>query len=90
MQYNFISPGYFSTVGMSLASGCDFHAQDKGNRLAIVNQAFVRRYLPRANPIGRRFGSRLESEIIGVVQDARVNLSGKQLPPWRTIRSREI
>ncbi|MGA2881346.1 MAG: ABC transporter permease [Bryobacteraceae bacterium] len=73
IQYNFAGPGYFSTVGMHLLSGRDFTSRDSGSRFVIVNQATVRRYFANRNPLGQRFGENLESEIIGVVQDARVN-----------------
>jgi len=73
IQYNYAGPGYFSTVGMHLLNGRDFDASDKGSRFVIVNQATVRRYFASRNPLGQRFGENLESEIIGVVEDARVN-----------------
>ncbi len=73
IQFNYAGPEYFSTVGMHLVSGRDFNSSDKGSRFVIVNQATVRRYFANRNPLGQRFGEHLESEIIGVVQDARVN-----------------
>jgi predicted permease len=73
IQTNYAGPGYFSTVGMHLLNGRDFNASDRGSRFVIVNQATVRRYFANCNPLGARFGENLESEIIGVVQDARVN-----------------
>jgi predicted permease len=73
IQFNYAGPGYFSTVGMHLLNGRDFKASDRGSQFVIVNQATVRRYFANRNPLGARFGEDLESEIIGVVQDARVN-----------------
>jgi predicted permease len=73
VQFNYVGPGYFSTVGMRLLSGRDFNSSDKGSQFVIVNQATVRRYFGNRSPIGQRFGEKLESEIVGVVQDARVN-----------------
>ena len=73
LQYSMIGPGYFSTVGMRLLSGRDFTPADSGKQVAIVNEALVRRYLAGRNPLGQRFGDKLETEIIGVVRDARVN-----------------
>jgi predicted permease len=73
IQFNYAGTEYFSTVGMRLLNGRDFNSSDKGSRFVIVNQATVRRYFANRNPLGQRFGENLESEIIGVVQDARVN-----------------
>ena len=73
VQYSAVSPGYFSTVGLVLRAGRDFNARDNSRALVIVNEAFVRRYIPRGDPLGKRFGTNLESQIIGVIQDARVN-----------------
>ena len=73
VQFSYVSPGYLSTVGMRLLKGRDFDAHDQGNPVAIVNETFVKRYLANRDPIGQRFGRKLESEIIGVIADARVN-----------------
>ncbi len=73
---NATTPGWFKTMGMSLRSGRDFDAGDRvGNRpVAIVNEAFVRQYLPGDQPIGQRvrLGSdpKTHHEIVGVVGDA--------------------
>jgi predicted permease len=81
IQFSFVGLNYFSTVGMRLLNGRDFSSADSGNRVAIVNQAMVRRYFANRNPLGQRFGERLESEIIGVVQDARVNRVREEAVP---------
>jgi predicted permease len=81
MQFNYVGPGYFSTVGMRLVNGRDFDPRDKGSRFTIVNQATVRRYFANRSPIGQRIGENLESEIIGVVQDARVNRVREEAVP---------
>ena len=73
---NATTPGWFETMGMSLRSGRDFDAGDGvGNRpVAIVNEAFVRQYVPGDQPIGQRvrlgFDARTHLEIVGVVGDA--------------------
>jgi macrolide transport system ATP-binding/permease protein len=58
---------------MPLLTGRDFTPRDSSGQSVIVNQATVRRYFANRNPLGQRFGENLQSEIIGVVQDARVN-----------------
>ena len=73
---NAITPGWFETMGIPLRSGRGFNDRDRvGSPLvAIVNEAFARRYLPAQQPIGQTL--RVESddgpryEIVGVVADA--------------------
>lgn len=76
VQENRVAPRYFETVGMTIAHGRDFDTQDfytPDRRIAIVNEAMVRKYLQGRDPIGQRFGyDKPDTEIIGVVRDARV------------------
>ena len=73
---NFTSPGWFDTVGVPIRLGRDFETGDRvGSRpVAIVNEAFVRRFFPAGQPIGQTvrlpFGPAVPWEIIGVVADA--------------------
>jgi len=74
LNENWITPGYFRTVGIRMVAGRDFddHDTPAGARVAIVNESIARRYFPGQNPIGRRLGfSDLDTEIVGVVTDAR-------------------
>ena len=74
IQFSFVGPNYFSTVGMRLVDGRDFEPADRGTQVAVVNQAMVRQYFANRDPIGQRFGEHaLLTEIVGVVRDARVN-----------------
>jgi predicted permease len=71
---NWVSPGYFSTVGIPLVGGRAFDERDTehGPRVAIVNESIARRYFNGHDPIGRRLGfPRPDTEIVGVVRDAR-------------------
>jgi hypothetical protein len=74
-----VSPGFFATLGTRLLSGRDFGTRDGRDApgVAIVNEAFVARYLTGVSPIGRRirqaaFPGRpaVTREIVGVVEDA--------------------
>jgi predicted permease len=74
VRENRVSPNYFSTVGIALVGGRDFNALDAKDTppVAIVNEAFGRRYLPNQSPLGKRFGyGKLGFRIVGVVRDAR-------------------
>jgi predicted permease len=62
VNLNAVSSGFFSTLGIRILAGRDFDARDArpagevGHRSAIVNEAFVRRYLSGRDPIGIRIG----------------------------------
>ena len=51
-----ITEGYFDLIGLSISQGRDFRQTDSGRNLnvAIVNQAFVDRYFPSLDPIGKK------------------------------------
>jgi predicted permease len=71
---NWVSPGYFVTVGIPRVAGREFDERDNehGTRVAIVNESIARRYFPGQNPVGRRLAyAQLDIEIVGIVRDAR-------------------
>jgi len=75
---NQVSPRFFETLGQRVIAGRAFTERDREGApaVAIVNEAFARRFLNGANPIGHtfhRYGARArgpETEIVGVVGDA--------------------
>ena len=81
VHLNAISPGFFATLGARILAGRDFEDRDSlpldngGQRRAIVNEAFVKRYFGQANPLGALIcqGSGPDAvpdtEIIGVVSN---------------------
>jgi putative ABC transport system permease protein len=75
---NYLGAGYFQTVGTPLLAGRDFDDRDTATsvKVAIVNQAFVRKILKGPEPLGKRFRiheapgkPRPLYEIVGVVGD---------------------
>jgi hypothetical protein len=66
---NAVSPGWFRTYRMRLHAGRDFEGRDtlQGQRVAIVNEAYTKRYLLGRSPIGATVDDRT---IVGVVEDA--------------------
>jgi predicted permease len=73
-----ITPGFFETIGSNVVLGRPIADQDTAatRPVAVVNQAFVKRFFNGENPIGRHFGpGKLKYsatyEIIGVVNDIR-------------------
>ena len=74
-----VTPGFFGTLSIPVLDGRIFTEHDNVGTsapVAIVNRAFVRKYFPNENPIGRHFTPHNEDaepfvarEIIGVVGD---------------------
>ena len=75
-----VSPQFFEAVGQPIVRGRSFTDQDTATSqlVAVVNQAFVKRFFPKEDPIGRHFGVFDQKyadnfEIVGVVADAKYN-----------------
>ena len=74
---NFVGPGFFATAGIPVLTRREFGEQDRENAplVAVINQAFARRYFANENPVGKRFSDRKREagryEIAGVVGDAK-------------------
>ncbi len=71
-----VGPDYFKTVGTPLVRGRVIGEQDTPNsqRIAVVDEKFVRTFFPHQDPIGQHFGfarpqSTADYEIVGVVKD---------------------
>ena len=86
---NPVSPGYFDVMGMHLLAGRELTEADRweqGKPLrVVVNEAFVRKFLPGQDPLGKQFAAgrnfvQPEYEIIGVVNDTNYR-SLRETPP---------
>ncbi len=86
VEWRAVTPGYFGTLGIELVAGRAFSPTDErgGPPVAIVNEAFVRRWFPDRNPLGERIdigryrGAYIDpslegpgAEIVGVARDIR-------------------
>jgi len=88
---NVITPDWFATYGTRLVAGRDFDDRDRvpSPPVAIVNETFARRFLPGANPLGRRVRNpssapgvtRPWMEVVGVVADATYLSLRAAVPP---------
>ena len=58
LRWNAVGSDYFLTLGTPLEAGRDFNASDSASapKVAIVNQTFVKRYLPSENALGHQVG----------------------------------
>jgi putative ABC transport system permease protein len=73
-----VMPGFFETVGAKVVLGRPITEDDTGatRKVAIINEAFARRFFKNQNPMGQHFGPdkiKYSStfEIVGVVNDMR-------------------
>ena len=79
-----MTPGYFAVMGLPILAGRDF--ADLRDAAAppqvVVNEAFVRRYLDGADPLGRRVETRgRKYAIAGVVRTSLYNAFGEPPTP---------
>lgn len=83
-----VNEEYFGTLGVPLLHGRNFSSADTRSapRVAIVTEAFVRRYWPDGQALGRRFRVRsLDGplcEVVGVVADYKVETVGEAPTPY--------
>jgi predicted permease len=73
-----IMPGFFETIGAKLVLGRSITEEDTDatRKVAVVNEAFAKRFFKDQNPIGQHFGPdkiqySAQFEIVGVVRDMR-------------------
>ncbi len=87
-----IGPGYFAALGIPLLNGRDFSETDSATApgVAIVSEAFARRYWPNRDAIGGRVRfparagrpERPVMQVIGVARDTRVRTLGEEPRPY--------
>ena len=74
-----VTPDYFNLMGMALLDGRQFRSNDddKAAKVAIVNEAFAKRFFPKSNAVGRKiwFGDRDKPgiEIVGEIANGRTD-----------------
>jgi predicted permease len=73
-----VMPGFFETIGAKIVLGRSITERDTAatRPVAVVNQAFVKRFFNGQNPIGQHFGPgkikySATYEIVGVINDVR-------------------
>ena len=88
-QNNFVGPGYFSTMGIAVVKGREFHATDRRGAPPViaVNEEFARRYIPNRDPIGAsiRLPGPTEAgylvEVVAVVRNSKYRTLGEEQRP---------
>ncbi len=89
-KFTWASPGYFETMGIPILQGRGFTDRDTASstRVAVVNPAFVRRFLNGANPIGQTLRTSPEPnypstvyQIVGIIPDTKYESLRGETPP---------
>jgi putative ABC transport system permease protein len=86
---NRVTPEYFGTLGIAITRGRGFDGQDRagGRPVAIVNEAFVKKYLPHTDPLtqavvlaeGDRGGPPAQPGVARQIVGVSANVRGGQL-----------
>ena len=101
MRLRIIGEGYLELMGIEVLRGREFTAADRADAMGVVlvNQAFIREYLPGEDALGKRIrhttsqsnwgeGMPTSYEVVGVVDDVRFMGLRDEVPPavympWR-------
>jgi predicted permease len=76
-SWNRVTTSYLDVIGTPIVKGRGFSGQDTATspKVAVVNEAFARKFFPNEDPIGRHFGPKANAggafEVVGVMKDAR-------------------
>ena len=87
-RYNEIGAGFFGVLKIPLMSGREFVASDVvgSAKVALVNEAFARKFNLGRDAVGKWMhaggrGDELDTQIVGLVQDAKYSDVKDEIPP---------
>lgn len=95
-NFNRVGPGFFTTLGIPHLAGRDFGAQDTVQTppVAIVNEAFVSRFLQGMQPLGRTITADGPAgqpsptwQIVGVIKNSRYGGLRDEIEPLAYVSS---
>ena len=88
-HFNVVGPGYFETLRIPLLRGRPFTREDNRGApsVVIVNEAFVNRYWPGEDPLGKRVSihgrpGEFPFEVVGLVKTAKYVSLGEDPRPY--------
>jgi predicted permease len=85
VNFTVVAPDYFAALQLPLAQGREFKATDNATapHVAVVNEAFAKKYWPGANPLGRviQYDS-VGTTVVGVARDAKYSSLNEPLRPF--------
>jgi predicted permease len=84
-----VSPDYFATIGTPVLRGRSLDERDtpSSQKVAVVDESFVRKFFPHEDPIGQHFGFDARGkhsgdfEIVGIVKDTKYRSPNDTLYP---------
>jgi predicted permease len=87
-----VTAGYFGVIGNPIIRGRAISERDTdaSRHVAVINEAFARKFFKNEDPIGKHFGrfgigSERQYEIVGIAKDARYlgfNIGWQQITPF--------
>jgi predicted permease len=85
-RYNVVGANYFHVLGVPMLSGRDFTAGafDGAMKVAIVNEAFARKFNLGTNAVGKHMSmgnDSLDITIVGLAKDAKYSQVKDKIPP---------
>ena len=89
-KFTWVSPDYFATMSIPIVAGRGFTNDDRtsSQRVAVVNQTFVRRFLSGIDPVGQTLLTIAEPnypatryQIVGIIPDTRYSSLRDETPP---------
>jgi predicted permease len=98
-KFTYVGPAYFATMGIPLLTGRDFTDSDTNATplVLIVNQAFIRKYIGAAQPIGKLVHVMPEPQypertyqIVGTIPDTRYSDLREDAPPSAFVPAAQV
>jgi predicted permease len=83
LRSNTVGPDAFHALGVAVLDGREFTDADTrtSQPVVVVNESFVKRYLPATPPLGHQLGLRPSRTIVGVVKDSKyTSVDEKPIP----------
>jgi putative ABC transport system permease protein len=88
-RFNQVGPGYFRAMGIPLIAGREFTPADAGKspQVAIVNETFAKKFNLGRDTVGKFMSddtgpnTKLDTEIVGLVKDAKYSEVKGEIPP---------
>ena len=94
-RYTPVGPNYFHVLGVPLLAGRDITPSDNADamKVAIVNEAFAKKFNLGANAVGKRMSidnDSLNVVIVGLVRDSKYSQVKDRIPPVFVVPYRQV